>query len=694
MKLENIPENFINRELSWLEFNRRVMALAESEKTPTLEKLRFCEIYVSNLDEFFMKRVGGLKNQEESQRDFYSVDGRTPTEQLYEIKKLVLKSNAEIFNLFNKKIVPELNANGIFLLKWNELIKKEKDFLVEYFEENIFPILTPLGIDSGHPFPYISNLSKSLGISLLKKRKNAKGPTRLFIRVKIPANTPAWVEIPSTKKGIKKFICIDDIIINNIQRMFHDMKIEEVVIFRITRNSDFQKDDEDTEDLMEHIEAGIKERKFAPVVRLEHALKQDSWVLKYLCDQLDISAEDVYAIPGSTICTKFEPIYKLDRPDLKYQPWKAITPSDFSDENKSLFASIRKSDRLFHHPYESFADTVEKFIRTSANDSKVLAMKLTLYRTDEDSKIIDALIYAAEKGKQIACVIELQASFDEQNNILMAQRLEKVGIYVVYGMVGLKTHSKMALVVRKDNSGIRSYVHIGTGNYNSRTAQFYTDFSFFTANKKITSEVHELFNELTGIHTNMQIKQLLVAPVNMKKRFLSMINREINHQKNKHPARIIAKMNSLEDEEIIQALYRASQAGVSIDLIVRGFCCLRPGVHGISENIKVTSIIGRFLEHSRIYFFQNGKTDPIEGDYFIGSADWMYRNLNNRFEVVTPVTPSKNKKKLWNVLRINLDDVATSWSLKSNGKYIQKSSRLATDKKVHTATHTRLMKEY
>jgi polyphosphate kinase len=471
------------------------------------------------------------------------------------------------------------------------------------------------------------------------------------------------------------------------------MKIEEVVLFRVTRNSDFEKDDEDTEDLMEHVEASIKERKFASVIRLEHAVQKDSWVLKYLCDQLEINSDDIYIMPGSTLCSKFEPIYKIDRPELKYQPWKPLTPSDFFDEHRSVFASIRKSDRLFHHPYESFSETVEKFVRTAANDGKVLAIKLTLYRMDEDSKIIDALIYAAEKGKQIACVIELQASFDEKNNILMAQRLEKVGIYVVYGMMGLKTHSKMALVVRKDNSGIRSYVHIGTGNYNSKTANFYTDFSFFTSSKKITSEIHELFNELTGIHTNMQIKQLLVAPVNMKKRFLSMINREISHKKAKRPARIIAKMNSLEDEEIIQALYRASHAGVEIDLIVRGFCCLRPGVSGLSDNIRVTSIIGRFLEHSRIYFFQNGKTDPIDGDYFIGSADWMYRNLNNRFEVVTPVMPSKNKKKLWNVLKINLDDVSTSWTLKTNGKYIQKTSKLTPAKKLQTATHTRLMKE-
>ena len=692
MNLKSSPQNFINREISWLEFNRRVLALAKSDNTPVLEKLKFCEIYVSNLDEFFMKRVGGLKNQEESKRDFSSVDGRSPTEQLKEIKKMVSKANTDISILFTQKIIPELKANGIHLLKWNELKKTEQEYLKQYFEENIFPILTPLGIDSGHPFPYISNLSKSLGISLLKKKKKGKGPSRLFIRVKIPSNISSWIKIPTTKKE-SKFINIDDVVINNIQRMFANMKIEDIVLFRITRNSDFEKDDEDTEDLMEHVEAGIKERKFAPVVRLEHTVKNQSWVLNYLCEQLEVNEEDVYQMPGIVLFTKFDAIYKEERPDLKFQPWLPSPQMELFDGKKNLFSSIKKSDKLFHHPYENFSDTVEKFIRTSASDPKVLAIKLTLYRADSKSKIIDALIYAAEKGKQIACVIELQARFDEENNILMAQRLEKVGIYVVYGMVGLKTHSKMALVVRKEKSGLRSFVHIGTGNYNSITSKYYTDFSFFTSHKKITSEVHQLFNELTGIHTNKKITELLVAPVNMKKRFLEMINREIANQKAHLPAKIIAKMNSLEDIEIIKTLYKASQAGVEIILIVRGFCCLRPGVPKLSENIKVISIIGRFLEHSRVYFFQNGKADPIEGDFYIGSADWMYRNLASRFEVITPIQNTKNKKKLWHVLNVNLEDLCTSWELKNNGKYVLRSSKLPKSKRLATATHTRLMLE-
>jgi polyphosphate kinase len=693
MNFKNTSQNFINRELSWLEFNKRVLALAKSENTPTLEKLKFFEIYISNLDDFFMKRVGGLKNQEESKHDFISVDGRSPTDQLIEIKKMLSKANREVSNLFSKKIIPELRLNGIYLLKWIELKKKEKDYLTEYFKSNIFPILTPLGVDSGHPFPYISNLSKSLGISLIKKNKKGKSNTRLFIRIKIPSNIPAWIQIPTTVKSEYKFINIDDVIINNIHLIFSKMKIEDIILFRITRNSDFEKEDEDNEDLMEHIEDRIKERKFAPVVRLEHLNKNPSWALNYLCQQLEVGHDDIYSVPDNALLTKFGAIYNIDRPDLKFKFWGPSVKKEYFSEKKNIFLSIKNADKLFHHPYDSYSGTVEKFIQTSARDPKVLAIKLTLYRTDADSKIIDALIFAAKNGKQIACVIEIQACFDEQNNIKMAQRLEKVGIYVVYGMIGLKTHSKMALVVRKEKSSLCSYVHIATGNYNSRTSKYYTDFSFFTCNKKITSEVHELFNELTGIHTNKKISELLVAPLNMKKRFLEMINREISHKKASRPAKIIAKMNSLQDKEIIEALYKASQAGVEITLIVRGFCCLRPGIPKLSENIKVISIVGRFLEHSRVYFFQNGKEDHLDGDFFIGSADWMYRNLINRFEVITPIKSTKNKKKLWHVLQVNLDDFSTSWELKNTDKYVLRSTSLSKMKRLKTATHTKLMSE-
>jgi polyphosphate kinase len=366
---------------------------------------------------------------------------------------------------------------------------------------------------------------------------------------------------------------------------------------------------------------------------------------------------------------------------------------EYFENSKSIFWNITRNDKLFHHPYDQFSETVQRFIVDAAHDPKVLAIKLTLYRIDQKSKIIDSLIYAAEKGKQVACVIELQARFDEENNILMAQKLEKVGIYVVYGMVGLKTHSKMALVVRKEKAGLRSYVHIATGNYNAITSKFYTDVSFFTSNKKITAEVHELFNILTGIHAKKKINNLLVAPLTMRKKFIFLIQREIAHKKAKRPARIIAKMNSLEDIEIINQLYKASQAGVEVILIVRGFCCLRPGVPKLSENIKVYSVMGRFLEHSRIYFFQIGKSNPVESDYFIGSADWMYRNLNNRFEVIAPITAEKNRKKLWHILEANIEDVISSWELAKNGKYHIRKSRLSEEKKLLTATQVRLMSD-
>jgi polyphosphate kinase len=693
MNIKNTPEFFLNREISWLEFNERVMELSQSNKTPPLEKLKFCEIFINNLDEFFMKRVGGLKNQEESKHDFLSVDGKSPTQQLREINEKVTEHNIEIAKTFNELILPELKLYNIFLLNWNELTLADKKYLTEYFEINIFPILTPLGIDSGHPFPYISNLSKSLGISLVKKKKGKSGPNRQFVRVKIPSNISPWIKIPSKRAGDLKFISIDEVIMNNIHRMFSEMKIEELVLFRITRNTDFEKDDEDTEDLMEHVESTIKDRKFGPVVRLEHAVTGDSWVLKFLCSQLEVNESDVYFVSDFRVTSKLSSIYSLDKPELRYNNEQLEVEREYFDDNKSIFWNIRQNDKLFHHPYDQFSETVQRFIVDAAHDPKVLAIKLTLYRTDQKSKIIDSLIYAAEKGKQVACVIELQARFDEENNILMAQKLEKVGIYVVYGMVGLKTHSKMALVVRKEKAGLRSYVHTATGNYNAITSKFYTDISFFTSNKKITSEVHELFNILTGIHAKKKINNLLVAPFTMRKKFIALIQREIAHKKAQRPARIIAKMNSLEDVEIINHLYKASQAGVEIILIVRGFCCLRPGVAKLSENIKVYSVMGRFLEHSRIYFFQNGKTDPVESDYFIGSADWMYRNLNNRFELITPITNEKNRKKLWHILDANMNDVISSWELAKNGKYHIRKSRLAEEKRLLTSTQVRLMSE-
>lgn len=694
MIIKKTPKFFLNREFSWLEFNRRVMSLAEADTTPILERLRFQEICVSNLDEFFMKRVGGLKNQEESVHNFFSVDGQTPTEQLHKIRDMALKFNQDLADNFNLSIVPELKKQGIQLLQWGNLRAEEKEFLLKYFQKNIFPILTPLGIDHGHPFPFISNLSKSLGISLVKKKKTKKGPTNLFVRIKIPTNIPAWVKLPITAKGVERYINIDEIIINNLHTMFSDMNIEEMVIFRVTRNSDWEKDDEDTEDLMEHIEETIKERQFAPVVRMEYyASKKNSWIVKFLKEQLELQDVDMYQVESLAHITKFTPIFKLERPELKFSQWEPVFPEAFDDSEKSIFSQIKKSDRLVHHPYESFSGTVEKFIRRASDDPKVLAIKLTLYRTDSQSKIIDALVYAAEKGKQVACIIELQARFDERNNILMAQKLEKVGAYVVYGMEGLKTHSKICLVVRKEKAGIKSYVHIGTGNYNSETSCFYTDLSFFTASKKITSEVIEVFNALTGIHTNKKISHLLLAPVNMRKHFLHMIKREIAHKKANRPAKIIAKMNSLEDVEIIEHLYKASCAGVQVILIVRGFCCLRPGVKGLSENIKVYSIVGRYLEHSRIYFFQNGKSLMDEGDFFLGSADWMYRNLNNRFEIITPVESLKLRKKLSHVLKVNLEDMSTCWELRRDGKYIKRKSRLAPGRVLATATHTRLMSE-
>ncbi len=681
--------NYINRETSWLEFNSRVLSLAEDDQTPALEKLKFCDIYISNLDEFFMKRVGGLKNQEESKNDFYSIDGLTPTEQLKKIRSKVLLMNESLKSILEKNILPELAQNNITFTNWKNLSTNEKNKLKIYFNQRIFPLLTPLGLDSSHPFPFISNLSKSIGIRLQDKK--LKDDT--FIRLKIPTTSPTWIKINTRPNGSYKFISIDEIIVGNLSQMFPDKKILETCIFRVTRNSDFEKDDEDTEDLMEHVEETIKERKFAPAVRLEYKATSESWIINFLSLQLGLTDHDLYPMPTSVHYMEFKQIYSLPIANLRFSPWSPIEPHSFDTSKKNIFSLIKRNEKLIHHPYFSFDATVEKFIADSSQDKKVHVIKMTLYRTDHDSRIIDSLITAAENGKHVVVVIELQARFDEKNNILMAQRLEKVGIYVVYGMVGYKTHSKMALVIREEKNGMKAYAHIGTGNYNATTSKIYTDLSYFTSSRKITSEIIEVFNILTGIHTNIKIKNLFLAPTNMRKKFISLIKREIENKKNNLPALIIAKMNSLEDQEIIDYLYEASQNGVQVKLIIRGFCCLRPGIKGMSENIEVISIVGRFLEHSRIYFFQNGAEDINDSKFFIGSADWMYRNLNNRFEIITPIENIKLKKKIFNILQVNLNDYSSCWKLNSTGQYIKRKFKKKNNVMINSSTHHILMQQ-
>jgi polyphosphate kinase len=658
-------QHFINRELSWLEFNSRVLYQAIDPATPLLERLRFCNIYINNLDEFCMKRIGGLKNQIQSSFSFQSIDGKSPQEQLTLIREIIIAHTQILTNLFEKELRVALAHEEIFLVNWVDLDDKNRQFCEQYFLKNLYPILTPLAVDPGHPFPFISNLSKSFGVCLRRP-----GNEELqFARVKIPQELPQWVRIPSTQEDVYHFVAADDIIRHCMGHLFTGMEIVDLTLFRVTRNANIGQDDEDVEDLLEFVEAEIKERKFAPALRLECQSNPSKWILNFLCNELEVDAQDVYEMPSLACYTNFNTIIGIERPDLKYSLWKPVVFPEFQEEKANIFHLIKQKDYLVHHPYESFNSTVERFIREAARDPKVLAIRMTLYRTGGKGPIIDSLIHAAENGKQVACLIELKARFDEQRNIHLAHMLERSGVHIAYGMLGLKIHSKMCLVVREDFDGINTYVHLGTGNYNANTAGLYTDFSLLTRDPRITSEVIQVFNFLTGISLKKNYDHLLVAPVCMKSRFVEMIRRERQHKREGKPALIWAKMNALEDLEIINELYEASKDGVIVQLVVRGFCCLRPGVPGISDNITVKSTIGRFLEHSRVYYFLNGSEDPLNGEFYMGSADWMYRNLNNRVEVIVPILTSENKEKCWKFMQHLWNDQRQTWVLGNDGKY-------------------------
>jgi len=660
---------FTSRETGWLNFNRRVLFEAEDSRTPLLERLKFLGICNSNLDEFFMKRVGGLKRQVAYGISPKSSDGKTPMQQLVEIRKNVLQMTQAQAECFSKTLKPSLKEKNIFLVKWADLNGKEKEQAQKYYLKNVFPVLTPLSVDPGHPFPFISNLSISLGVTL----KAPNSDEKMFARVKVPQVLASWVRINTDVPNEYKFISLVNLIQENLGDLFPSMQVLEVMPFRLTRNADMTRDEEDAEDLLEMIEEELRLRRFAEVVRIEHGPNPDPWMLKFLMEELELTDDDVYELSSELDFTGLGVIADLPLPQLKYEAWSPVVPTAFLDEDPTqIFNAIRHSDHLLHHPYESFSATVEKFIRASAEDPKVLAIKMTLYRTGDNSPFIKSLIRAAEMGKQVVCLVELKARFDEERNIYWAQALENAGVHVVYGIVGLKTHAKTALVVRQETEGLRCYAHIGTGNYNVMTSRFYTDMGLLTAREEITNELVEFFHYLTGRSLKNNYKYLMVAPVNMFSQFRAMIDREIEHVRQGRPGMIIAKMNNMEENDISMALYNASQQGVQIDLIVRGFCCLRPGVKGLSERIRVMSIIGRFLEHSRIFYFRNGAVDPVDGEFYIGSADWMYRNLHARVECVVPVLDRSLREKLWELLQGYIKDQRMSWDMNSDGSYQQR----------------------
>lgn len=657
---------FSNRELGWLNFNLRVLAEVEDATNPLLERIKFLSISSSNLDEFFMKRVGGLKRHVAYGISAKSSDGQTPEMQLQMImKKLpgMLKRQKESSEI----LIKELKKEGCEITPYKDLKESEKKFVKDFFNLNIFPILTPLSVDPGHPFPFISNLSTSLGVSLINPHNDDE---KLFARVKIPRVINQWVSI----EGTKKVVHLIDIIQAHLSELFPSMKVTGNVLFRVSRNADSDREEEDVEDLLAMIEEELRQRRFAEIVRLELGHCSDPWLKEFLISQLELKEEDVFSMPQEFDLTDFTLLAQmLNWEKHKFSSWSPVVPSFLSDPTLTIFDAIRKQDILLHHPFESFSSSVERLIRDASVDPDVLAIKMTLYRTGDNSPFIKALIEAAELGKQVVCLIELKARFDEERNIYWAQELENAGVHVVYGVVGLKTHAKTALIVRKESDRVRCYAHIGTGNYNSATSRFYTDLGLLTCDERITGELVEFFNYLTGKSLKQDYKHLILAPVNMFNKMKELIQRERDHAKEGRPSLIIAKFNNMEENDISLALYEASQHKVPINLIVRGFCCIKPHIKGVSETINVQSTLGRFLEHSRVFYFRNGKENPLDGDFFMGSADWMYRNLHARVEAITPIYDKAAKEKLWNMLQLYWNDTKQTWVMRADGAYEKKT---------------------
>lgn len=680
------PEYYFNRELSWLEFNRRVLAEALDSRTPIIERLKFLAIYSSNLDEFFMVRVAGLKRQKEAQVNKLTPDGRTPQQQLNEIHQKLLPMVSEQHKYFENTLKPELVKSGVHLLNYIDLNQEQRTYLQRYFEEQIFPVLTPLAIDRSHPFPYISNLSLNLAVVL----KNPETKEDFLARVKVPKLLPRFVPLPENlriqKNGqaaVWMGVPLEQVIAHNLEFLFPGMDILEYHPFRITRDADLSVQEDEGDDLLLVIEQELRKRRVGgSVVRMEINPTMPTSIKEMLYEEMELESEYIYTVEGLLGLKDLMSFMSLPLPELKDPPWNPVLPrwlqqsenttdaSGSGEEAKDIFSTLRQKDVYVHHPYHSFSTTVQRFIEQAAHDPDVLAIKMTLYRTSGDSPIVHALISAAENGKQVAALVELRARFDEENNIQWARKLESSGVHVVYGVVGLKTHTKIVMVVRQEEGKIRRYVHIGTGNYNPKTAKLYTDIGILSCREDLGADLTDLFNFLTGHSRQQSYRKLLVAPVNMRDRFLAFIRREIEQAKNGETGRIVAKMNSLVDPTIISTLYEASRAGVTIDLIVRGICCLRPDVEGISDNIKVISIVGRFLEHSRIFYFYNGGQEEV----YIGSADWMPRNLDRRVEAIVPIEDPEIAKDLQEILGIMLSDNRQAWDLKADGEYVRRRS--------------------
>ena len=668
----------INRELSWLEFNRRVLDEALDQRHPLLERLKFLAIFSSNLDEFFMVRVSGLQEALDAGITETSPDGMTASEQLKEISTRLRPMLETQMRCLKTDVLPGLAEKGIAIRPYGELNRREKKTANEYFLENVFPILTPQAVDPGHPFPYISNLSLNLGVMVAPQQSRktseaagAKGAR--FARIKLPPIVPKLIPIDEKGAG---FTFLGSLIAGNIAALFPQMKTGHCFLFRVTRDADHDIKEDEASDLLRTMQQHVRQMRFGDAVRLEVSANMPSEMVSYLTEALQLTTDDVYTVDGPFNIPDLMQLYDLDKPELKDRHMHRVTPSPLL-ESESCFEAIKNQDILLHHPYTAY-NVVTNFINAAASDPGVVAIKICLYRTGKDSPIVKALIEASEKGKQVAALVELKARFDEESNIEWARRLEQAGVHVVYGMVGLKTHCKLTLVVRREGKGLQRYVHLATGNYNPTTSRIYTDLGIFTVDEEIATDASNLFNSLTGFSQFSEYSCLMVAPLNLRKRIIRLIKRETAHAKAGRPGRIIAKINSLTDIAIIRALYNASQAGVSIDLIVRGICTLRPGLSKVSKNIRVRSIVGRFLEHSRIFYFGNSGKEEV----YIGSADWMYRNLSRRVEVIVPIKDSKLRTYLKDVVLGNyLKDNVNARELRPDGTYIRVRS-LDTEKKL------------
>jgi len=678
-------EHYINRELSWIAFNERVLAQALDTRTPLLEQAKFSAIFSNNLDEFFMVRVASLKAQVEAGITKTSADGLTPIQQLLTIRDHLVPLIEQQQDHYRKHLKNQLVEQGVHLLDYEQLNQKERLWVDNYFQTAIFPVLTPLAVDQAHPFPFVSNLSLNIATLILDPETGQQQ----FARVKIPQKTmPRFVEIPPDLSGINPkpvhtAVPLEQVVAFNLKLLFPGMKIEEHYFFRVTRDADLELRDLEADDLMSAMEQGLHKRRMGgEVVRLEVTNEMPQRVVEMLIEGMAVEENDLYRIEGLLGLDDLFGLMRLPLEQLKDQPHIGLTAKVLSrsqrrmledesikeEEFKSIFSVIRRKDILLHHPYELFATSVEEFINQAADDPLVMGIKITLYRTSKDSPIIAALIRAAEHGKQVMALVELKARFDEGNNIQWARHLERSGVHVVYGVLGLKTHTKTILVVRKEKERLRSYVHIGTGNYNSKTSRLYTDLGLLSARPEISQDLVELFNYLTGFSKQQSFRRLLVAPVTLRKGMESLILREIEHAREGRGGHIRAKMNALVDPAIISLLYEASQVGVRIELIIRGMCCLYPGRKGFSENISVISIIGRFLEHSRIFWFANDNNPEV----YIGSADLMPRNLDRRVEAVTPIEEPEQKEHLERLLNLYLNDNREAWDMQSDGSFLQR----------------------